>query len=370
MPTRQWQLRHPVRVAWRIAEVARTGRRYSRAVVYRSTRCPAGALAGRERNWNGSTGMVRGIRGALACLVVAALIGGCRDAAETPPPEWQDLVATKGQHYPVPRAWLASDEARIAHDLVLPAAVPRPVPFDFEAARGPWYWPRSKREVAVDYFRHLCRTEAGEWIFETPENVEGLYFARPRGGGETERYVNNIYGVEAPWVERYLMVFTDSLNDAAGLFVAPPFRNYIYIEQPKREVEWQREIKLPFIKLSGYKTRYKFEPVGRIKDLVVVSPMQLHGVNNISSKFGYTWRGIVRAKDREFRISGTELVIYKISDRSVIAVKRNFLLGKVAAEFGESAQWSLANSCKEIGLAKGDMYISNFAQKVLIEPSL
>lgn len=311
--------------------------------------------------------MVRGNRGAVACLVVAALIGGCRDAAETPPPEWRDLVATKGQQYPVPRVWLASEEARIAHDLVLPDAVPRPVPFDFEAARGPWYWPRSKREVAVDYFRHLCRTEAGEWIFEKPENVEGLYFARPRGGGETERYVNDVYGVEAPWVERDLMVSRDTLAHAGVLFVAPPFRNYRYVEEPKREIEWQEKIYLPFISLSGYRTKFKILPGGLKKDFKVTSPMQVYGVGELSSKYGYSWRGIVRPLDRNFRISGTELVIYRISDKSVIAVKRNFLIGKVSARANESAQWSMANSCREIGSAKGDMYISDFAQKVLIE---
>lgn len=276
------------------------------------------------------------------------------------------VSATKGQHYPVPRVWLASDEARIAHDLVLPAAVPRPVPFDFEAARGPWYWPRSKREVAVDYFRHLCRTEAGEWIFEKPENVEGLYFARPRGGGETEKYLSDAYSVEAPWAERVFIRLGDSLNASGELFIWPPHRNYKYLELPKFDVSWQKEIYKDHIKIIG-KTRAQInltENEHRKNERPVF--FEVFGVDSVSSKYAYTWRGIVRPDDRKMRVSGSELIVYERERKKVIAIKRMFQNGGFGTSI-EKVNWNLASNCFDEKSSNNGLYMPEFVQRVLIE---
>lgn len=128
-----------------------------------------------------------------------------------PAGSWGEMVRTKGQYYPIPALWIQSPEGRIAHDLVLPPGVPAPVPFDFDAADGPWFWPKSDWEVSKAYFNHLCKTEAGEWIFEKKTDVEGLYFARPMGQ-PSSAYLSNLYAVEAPFVEKERAgpVFLDS----------------------------------------------------------------------------------------------------------------------------------------------------------------
>ena len=62
---------------------------------------------------------------------------------------------------------LATEEGRFAHSI----RIPNPVPAD--SGYKPGMTPQ-------DYFDHLCKTEAGEFIYRTVENVEGIYIMRPR----------------------------------------------------------------------------------------------------------------------------------------------------------------------------------------------
>ncbi len=62
---------------------------------------------------------------------------------------------------------LATEEGRFAHSI----KIPNPVPADSGYKPG---------MTSQEYFDHLCKTEAGEFIYKTVENVEGLYMMRPR----------------------------------------------------------------------------------------------------------------------------------------------------------------------------------------------
>ena len=62
---------------------------------------------------------------------------------------------------------LATEEGRFAHSI----RIPNPVPAD--SGYKPGMTPQ-------DYFDHLCKTEAGEFIYKTVANVEGLFLMRPR----------------------------------------------------------------------------------------------------------------------------------------------------------------------------------------------
>ena len=49
-----------------------------------------------------------------------------------------------------------------------------------------------------EYFEHLCKNEAGEFIFKTSDNVEGIYQIRPRriySHGEWQ----HLYALEDPY---------------------------------------------------------------------------------------------------------------------------------------------------------------------------
>lgn len=116
-----------------------------------------------------------------AVALTAAVDTAHSSATNSLPGPWTEFVQVEGQPLPIPVQWLDGPEARIAHSLKLPQSVPTPQPFDFEKARqdAAWwkFWRPRTPKVAVQYFNHLCSTEAGQWVFKTVPNVEGLYFA-------------------------------------------------------------------------------------------------------------------------------------------------------------------------------------------------
>src|SRR5262245_31665294 len=63
---------------------------------------------------------------------------------------------------------MASEEGRFAHSV----KIPNPVPED--SGYKPGMTPQ-------EYFDHLCKTEAGEFIFKSVEDVDGIMQMRLRG---------------------------------------------------------------------------------------------------------------------------------------------------------------------------------------------
>ncbi|MBK9625016.1 MAG: hypothetical protein KA388_02340 [Rhodocyclaceae bacterium] len=299
---------------------------------------------------------------ALALLAIAQLSGPAYAQAVVEksgrviytPIKWEKFVSVAGQPLPVPEQWLQDEEARIAHSLKLPDAVPKMLPFDFDKARWQALMP-GKPNVALQYFNHLCDNEAGEWIFRKAENVEGLYFARPQGmpGGGM---MTDPYGPEAPWVQRMPGVVDDSLRRQGSMFVSPPHLMFRFVEQPRRylnwmnrTVAWQAHIMEPYIRLFGYTTQPDVNPDGtfaetrRPKD-----PAQIIGIAAPSARYAYTWRGLVRERDREHNIAGAELIIYERESKEIMAVRRNFVVSPKNARGPEKTLWELGATCPKV----------------------
>jgi hypothetical protein len=117
---------------------------------------------------------------------VLSLLAFAPATAQKPPdppaPPWKDFVKTRGHDNEIPAQWVETPEGRFAHDIVLPASIPKTVPFDFKAAKLRALVPGSK-SVTRQYWDHLCATEAGSFILKPEENVDGFFFMRPVGGG-------------------------------------------------------------------------------------------------------------------------------------------------------------------------------------------
>lgn len=288
------------------------------------------------------------------------------------PVRWERFVQVAGQALPVPEQWLANEEARIAHDLTLPDSVPQLRPFDFErAARRAWL-PGTPR-LAVQYHAHLCQSEAGEWIFKTVQDVEGLYFARPQGGVPKDGgTMTDPHGPEAPWIQRMLWATSDQLPDQGWWFMMPPLRNYRFVEQPRRDVKWQAGLREPYVRLFGYTRVPALDQNGKpswyFKD---ATPMQVAGVPHRAARYGYTWRGLRRERDREFGIAGGEVLIYDLQTKEVLAVRRQFLRAGKNPRGEGRAMWENAASCAMPGAGSIGDEFRKIAIDVLqtIEPS-
>ena len=299
-------------------------------------------------------------------------------SADYVPVKWTKFVKVDGQPEPVPEQWLQDEEARIAHSLNLPDSVPKPVPFNFTVALFKQWLPGTPR-VAVQYFNHLCETEAGEWIFRKVEKVEGLYFARPQGPPTSDTLADP-FGPEMPWIQRIFFISGDSVKWQGISFVNPPFYNYRFVEQPRRTVNWQASISEPYVRLFGFTQTYKRnakyweEHIPGAQPYIDVTdkdPMLVTGTGVPTALYAYTWRGLKRARDREQGVAGGELLIYDMQTKEVLAVRRQFLIASEVRKTRDKAAWEIAARCP---IPKGDRAGGEFTQFALdvlqtVEPS-
>jgi len=305
------------------------------------------------------------LAGAIASALAMNLTMALAEPAYTPV-KWTEFVKVDGQSEPIPVQWLQDQEAKIAHSLKLPDGVPKPVPYSFSTGLF-----SDHRKQSIEYFNHLCKTEAGQWIFKTVQNVEGLYFARPQSP-PTSDVMSDLYGPEMPWIQRIFLLTSEGLHDQGIWLIEPPNYNYAFVEQPRRETKWQAGITEPYIRLFGYTTEPRLDPNGRPSNYFKEkSPMQVIGIPKLTAQYGYTWRGIKRAQDREHGIAGGELLIYDLAKRDVLAVRRQFLITTGNPRNNDKAAWEIAARCPQLSARHSSAEFTQFAFDVIetVEPS-
>jgi hypothetical protein len=286
------------------------------------------------------------------------------------PSNWAQKVRTKGQPTPVPVAWLETPEGKIAHDLVLPDSVPKPVPFDFESAKLKAWLPNNP-SVQEQYFDHLCKTEMGDWYFEKVTGVDGLYFARAHGEFTSEQ-LKGTYGLEMPWIERVFYWGGVRPEDLVSWFIDPPYSNYEFIEAPRLDFSWKQEIPEPYVCAYGLvKEKMKdknYYGTKASKDLWyyyrTTSPMFI-GVEVPTAKYGYTWRGLSRVDDRKYGIAGGEIIIYEVLSKKILAVRRMFLRVNAKGLRRGLAYWEWAGICKGAPYSEVGQEFPQFAFDVI-----
>ena len=108
--------------------------------------------------------------------------------------------------------WLATEEGRAAHAI----KIPNPV------AEDSGYVPGMTQQ---QYFKHLCENEAGEFIYKTADNVEGIYQIRPRKNVYSEEELQHLYAMEDPYGH-----YTEE-NEDIGFEMVEPLK-YSFFEIP------------------------------------------------------------------------------------------------------------------------------------------
>ncbi|MGH7232421.1 MAG: hypothetical protein ACREJU_13845 [Nitrospiraceae bacterium] len=237
---------------------------------------------------------------------------------------------------------LATPEGRLAHSI----KIPNPVPEDSGYKPG---------MTPEEYFDHLCRTEAGEFIFRTVENVEGIYQMRPREEVRDEAHrhlfaMEDLYG--------YSRIET---SDPENQYVAP--RKYQYFETSRTdrpEPDWAKRYKHPsyfskpdsaakYARLFGYNGR---DPKTMIKEYATIR----------RSRYGYTWRGITNPVARELGIVGGELIILELQTNEVLAVRRGFMRGDLEPPYS-GIVWKRPCPLKDEG-----QFIFKVVKPAMIDP--
>lgn len=197
---------------------------------------------------------------------------------------------------------LATEEGRFAHSI----KIPNPVPEDSGYKSG---------MTSQGYFDHLCKTEAGEFIYKTVENVEGVYQMRPRSAVTYEG--NHLYALEDPYGGPY------GSNQPEIWFVGPyRYRFFESSDLMRRQPDGLKE----FIHPSYYRVPSKDSEVARYfgHDGNNQQTMQKEYDPVRRSIYGYTWRGISRPNDRELGVVGSELIVLDLRTDEVLGIHRGY----------------------------------------------
>lgn len=204
---------------------------------------------------------------------------------------------------------LATEDGRFAHSL----KIPNPVPEDSGYKPG---------MTAEQYFDHLCKTEAGEFIYKTVENVEGLYMMRPRREA-TDYELEHLYALEDPYGQ-----VLGSMLHPQDTYVQPALGKYEFLEVPNgdaQQVASSTQKYMQYYRDENAHPGRKYQTAINGQGVFVPYIVAETATSNIKSRYGYTWRGIARPHDRELGISGGEVIILDLQINEVLAVRRGYI---------------------------------------------
>ena len=203
--------------------------------------------------------------------------------------------------------WLGTEEGRFAHSI----KIPNPVPADSGYKPG---------MTQQEYYEHLCKNEAGEFIFKTADNVEGLYQIRPRrlySHGEMQ----SLYALEDPygyWVGEW--------DEVGFQFVGPDLWKYFEIHPSAR-----RHYNLAHKNSKlWHESLFREPPPGATiarysgNDNRTNISMSVEYDTKPKARYGFTWRGVKRPMDREMGIAGGELIVLDLQTMEVMGVRRGY----------------------------------------------
>lgn len=215
-----------------------------------------------------------------------------------------------------------------------------------------------KGMMPKEYFDALCKSEAGEFIYKTVENVEGIYQIRPRLRAN-DYQLRDRYVMEDP----YGYSGTDHSKLQENL-VQPPFGGYQFLETPKQNASIS----------SGYVRFYRGDPVpgkttqymvrredGNYSGAVVPYVVWEMDVSELRSRYGFTWRGIKRPHDRENSIAGGEFIVVDLMSNELLGFRRGFAMTRPKGSV-HGPNWEVSAECPPNILASGN---NKFLHRVL-----
>lgn len=181
------------------------------------------------------------------------------------------------------------------------------------------FTPYIHRWIGDLYFDYLCKHEAGEFIYRTVDNVEGILQMRPRDGSKD--YFDRMAAgdiPEDPWGHTNW-----EAQRPATLFVDPPWRPYRFFESYLPTVESfapvQRDIALLVREEVNARVRHYYG-----HDQKRNLPMRVDHLIAPKSKYGYTWGRERTSLHKLFNVYPGELRVVYLETGEVMATFRGF----------------------------------------------
>jgi len=178
--------------------------------------------------------------------------------------------------------------------------------------------PNWRAMIGRIYFDHLCQTQAGEFIYKSVDNVEGLYQMRPR---DPKDYFDRMREGDVP--EDPFGHTNEEAQRPHYLFVGPPAKLYRFFEN---DLPVQSGQQAP----SGYTVPGIVEPSAKFRryhgnEYREGRPMIEDHVASLRSRYGFTWRGVSHKYDELFGIYGGETLVVDLQTNEVLARRRGYI---------------------------------------------
>jgi hypothetical protein len=191
--------------------------------------------------------------------------------------------------------------------------------------------------TAKGYFEHLCRTEAGEFIYRTVDDVAGIYQIRPRRYASPDMIVDR-FVMEDPYGYTNL-----EQRSVPAVFLGSG--KYRYLETPV-----EGGIRVGSSRSNSYHSSMSSTPPPdkryRLYRLVGTQYVQ-EFASQPKSRYGFTWREIHRPMDRELRIAGSELIVLDLFTGEILGIRRGFMWAPAARH--ASVSWEGGAYCPVLG---------------------
>ena len=239
---------------------------------------------------------------------------------------------------------LATEEGRFAHSI----KIPNPLPEDSGYKPG---------MTPEQYFEHLCKTEAGEFIYKTVEHVEGVFMMRPREP-VNDYTLQHLYALEDPFGD-----IDFAASKPEDYFVQPPFGRYEFLEVPVKARSSGKSVYLRYYRGDPHNSKRPFDFMQDNHSERVPYIVESKQVSELRSRYGFSWRGIKRPNDRELGIIGGELIVLDIQTNEVLAVRRGYIRSGDVRNNLTGVWWLGGHVCPQHG--HNTVYISEFISKVL-----
>ncbi len=233
---------------------------------------------------------------------------------------------------------------------------------------APIKWPDPPKEQvyrpgmsALEYWRALCKAEAGEFIYKTVPKVTAIYQIRPRAK-EPGRAYSDRYVMEDPY--GYIEAEAGTLGHIPWFVTGPGWRSrkspgsYPVFESPALENDIPR-MQEKYYAASLFQAGPPGKPYLRFSEYDKLSwkTMRMDYTDKLQSRYGWTWRGIRRPHDREVGVAGGELAVVDLKTGEILGLRRGFILGSIEA--GKPVNWFHGNVCPEYALMPGIGKIRN-----------
>jgi hypothetical protein len=219
----------------------------------------------------------------------------------------------------------------------------------------PIQWPAPPKESvyrwwmsARQYFDALCKSEAGEFVYRTVDNVEGIYQVRPR-----------VIPTDNELQDRY--VLNDPFGYVTGAFSGEPSRilvrpgRFSFVERIHAYPRIDAERSAPLVRIRGF---------ARIPPDPYDVDHRVESIERVTARYGYTWRGIDRLNDRRMGIAGGELAVIDLSTNEILAIRRGFAMSGGASRAPTGIWWLGATLCPR-GKGRDEFSEHRFVLEVL-----